>query len=446
MSGGCGVAPWSPPRSSSRDSTCRSRRRAARRRWWDAGRLPAAACPGRARDRVETAPPPPPLPWRPAGDCETGSRRSRRRHHHETSPGNGSRPSSDPWRTSRRWMCRQSHWPSYCPRGAESGERLPKRKRFGRKRGAKVARALRFRARAYARTPNAAADGASGGGRIGRRVDGGDDRGGRRARGGDRGPASSVMPPMATTGTWRRRAQHLAPAPPARPSGSGLQLAARAEHRAEADVVGAAGGGGARLGRVVRREADARSGRPAAARTRRASASGRSSWPRWTTSAPTASATSSAIVHAERNARRAAQRQQPRAAASRSARRRASLARSCRQHGPRRQQLARARRQSAAASAARSARHVEDGVVAAQRDARHRVHYSVLPWNATPCRRRSGCRPTSSPMGDQPRAIDELIARHRAAAIRRRCCSASPAAARPSRWPRSSSRCSARRW
>src|SRR6185437_9468637 len=48
-------------------------------------------------------------------------------------------------------------------------------------------------------------------------------------------------------------------------------------------------------------------------------------------------------------------------------------------------------------------RRVEDGVKAAHRRRRHRVHYSVLP---TPFRLTSDLKP----MGDQPRAIDELTA------------------------------------
>ena len=49
------------------------------------------------------------------------------------------------------------------------------------------------------------------------------------------------------------------------------------------------------------------------------------------------------------------------------------------------------------------------------------------------------------PAGDQPPAIKELTeAAPRASGAR--CCSASPARARPSPWPRSSRRCSGRRW
>ena len=67
------------------------------------------------------------------------------------------------------------------------------------------------------------------------------------------------------------------------------------------------------------------------------------------------------------------------------------------------------------------------------------LHYSALP---TPFR-----------LDDRPQADGRSAARHRradrgrrSAATRRRCCWASPAAARPSRWRRSSRRFSARRW
>ena len=49
------------------------------------------------------------------------------------------------------------------------------------------------------------------------------------------------------------------------------------------------------------------------------------------------------------------------------------------------------------------------------------------------------------PKGDQPTAIAELVAGRHATASATRCCSASPAPARPSPWPRSSSGPSARR-
>ncbi len=129
---------------------------------------------------------------------------------------------------------------------------------------------------------------------IGGAVDGGDDRGrgwrrpARRSR-----PSSSVMPPIATTGTVTVR-QTSASA--AEPDGRvGVELAARCRRpgrsRCSRRRRSAAASG---LREVVRREPDHEVG-PAGARRERdsASASGRSSWPRWTTSAPTARATSS---------------------------------------------------------------------------------------------------------------------------------------------------------
>ena len=198
--------------------------------------------------------------------------------------------------------------------------------------------------------------------------------------------------------------------------GVGAQLAARVEDRAEADVVGAARDGRGRLRRVVGREADEQ---PARRRSRRASASGRSSWPRWTTSAPTASATSRRSF-TQKGTPAARQRSLSQRPASRIAAAPSDFARSCRQQGraassgSARRSTCVEQRGAAVAPPGRRRRQVDDGIVAAHPIRSSRTIYTALPDQVPPsdraqADRRSAARDRGAVRGPRARRPAQVL-------------------------------------
>jgi hypothetical protein len=144
-----------------------------------------------------------------------------------------------------------------------------------------------------------------------------------------------------------------------------------------------------------------------------------------------------AVVDAERNARLAARGQQrARGGGQRAPPRPLGAQLQAARAG--REQPARARQQLLAVGE-QLGRHVEDGVVAAHHRAGHDIHYSVLP---TPFRLQTELKP----MGDQPRAIDEIYTAVQRGDPTQVLLGHHGQRQDLHRWRRSSRRFSARRW